>query len=345
MRPVITVGIPVYNVEQYVGKALLSVLNQSFPLPYEILVVDDKGGDNSIRIIRNLIAMHPNGNRVRIVSNSENLGPGCARTTIIENALGKYLFFLDSDDWADEQALEVLYSKAEQTNAELVVANIVHVYGDTFWQRTHYRENFVSRIGAGAYSISHKIENIHQEWWGKLWSVEFLKHTHIYNSNIILDDILPHFRMCAEIQRVAWVSNVVYYYRIRSNSLMTETFYEKARQTVKVYVKTIDDARILLQNRYYDVDGIYDMFLDRVRDAVSNIALFPFDDNEKQCIGTTIFNFAQVIPNIKVLHNKHNRFAYFVCRNSSSYKKARYAFMTAPNSFWGRCLRNILALF
>ncbi|MCQ2310654.1 MAG: glycosyltransferase [Paludibacteraceae bacterium] len=344
MQPIITIGIPIYNVEQYVEKALLSALNQSFALPYEILVVDDRGTDNSMSIVNDLKQSHPRGNCIRIVEHRENSGPGCAKTTIIENALGTYLSILDSDDWIDEKMLDVLYTKAIETDAELVVADVVHVYDDTYWQRTHYKENYINHKGAGAYAISHKIENIHQEWWGKLWSVDFLRKTHIYNDFRIMDDVLPHFRMCAEVQKVAWVSYVVYYYRIRSNSLMTSVFYEKVRQTITAYVETIEEAKTLLQGKYCNIDGIYDMFVDRVRDAVSNIASLPIDDSEKQTFGAQIYDFSQYIPSIKVLHNKHNRLAYLICRNRDTYSQAKLAFLIAPKKLWGRLSRNLLGL-
>lgn len=94
MPPIITIGIPVYNAEQYIEKAILSALNQSFSLPYEILVVDDGGTDDSMCIVRRLITQNSNGERIRIVEHNQNLGLGCARTTIIGNSYGKYLFFL-----------------------------------------------------------------------------------------------------------------------------------------------------------------------------------------------------------------------------------------------------------
>lgn len=343
MQPIITIGIPVYNVEQYIEKAILSALNQSFSLPYEILVVDDGGTDDSMCIVRRLITQNSNGERIRIVEHNQNLGLGCARTTIIRNSYGKYLFFLDSDDWMDEHALEILYDKAKETNAELVVADIVHVYDDAYWQRSHYKENFINHSGAGAYSISHKIEDIHQEWWAKLWSIDFLRRTHIYNDFRILEDILPHFQMCAEVQKVAWVSQVVYYYRIRANSLMTGAYYEKAPQTISLYAKTIEEAKVLLQNKYFDIDGIYDMFVDRVRDAISNIDRLSIAEREKDSLCASIYNFAEAIPNMKVLHNKHNRLAYCLCRNTFSYSRVKYAFIIAPKTLLGRLMRNILA--
>ena len=120
----ITIAIPVYNVEKYVEKSLLSALNQDFSGSYEILVVDDKGTDKSMDIVRRVIENHKKGNIVRIVEHSENKGLGPARNTAINEAKGKYLFFLDSDDWITENCLTVLYGKAIETNAQVTVSNV-----------------------------------------------------------------------------------------------------------------------------------------------------------------------------------------------------------------------------
>ena len=67
-----TVGFPVYNVEHYVYRSLESVLNQDFD-NYEVIVVDDCGTDNSMKVIEELIGNHPNGDKVRIISHQKNI--------------------------------------------------------------------------------------------------------------------------------------------------------------------------------------------------------------------------------------------------------------------------------
>lgn len=339
MRPIITIGIPVYNVEQYIEKALLSALTQSFSLPYEILVIDDKGTDNSMSIVNDLKQSHPRGNCIRIIEHSENKGVGEARNTAIDNAKGEYLFFLDSDDWMDKDILSVMYAKAKATKSELVVGDVTHVYGDELWQRTHYKENEINHLGAGAYAISHKIEDIHQEWWGKLWSVEFLRRTNIRCLYRVLEDIFPQFRMCAETQRISWVSHPAIFYRIRPDSIMTS---QKGTIKIDAYLGTISEARKWIVNQYSNVDGIYDMYIDRVRDAIANLSAFQLTEGQEERVAKELTNFMNIVPNIHCLHNKHNKLFYVLCKHNTSYKHAIYAIKKAPNTLWGRVLRNIL---
>ena len=115
----ISIGIPVYNVEKYIEKSLTSALEQDFSLPYEIIVVDDRGTDGSMGIVKRIVESHERGNIVRVIQHENNKGLGEARNTIINNAKGKYLFFLDSDDWMMENALAVLYKVAEESQSEI----------------------------------------------------------------------------------------------------------------------------------------------------------------------------------------------------------------------------------
>ena len=88
--PLVSIGIPVYNVEPYIEKCLLSVLNQTYE-NLEILVVDDCGSDNSMQIVSKLQRNTPRGFCLRIITQSKNGGSGEARNAVINQAQGKYL--------------------------------------------------------------------------------------------------------------------------------------------------------------------------------------------------------------------------------------------------------------
>ena len=70
----VTIGMPVYGVEKYIRKCMLSVLNQTFEEDIEILAVDDLGPDNSVEIIKELQRTHPRGNCIRIITQPQNMG-------------------------------------------------------------------------------------------------------------------------------------------------------------------------------------------------------------------------------------------------------------------------------
>ena len=106
-NPLITIGIPVYNVESYIEKCLLSVLNQTYQ-NLEILVVDDLGTDKSMAIVADIQQSHSNGQLIKIVKHSQNKGLGEARNTVIENAQGEFIYFIDSDDYIEPQTIQLM---------------------------------------------------------------------------------------------------------------------------------------------------------------------------------------------------------------------------------------------
>ena len=120
----VTVGMPVYGVEKYIRKCMLSVLNQTFKDDIEILAIDDLGPDKSIDIIKELQESHPRGKNIRIITQPQNMGCWAARNRILEEAQGEYIFLLDSDDYISEDCIEKLYQQAIEHNAEAVYGSV-----------------------------------------------------------------------------------------------------------------------------------------------------------------------------------------------------------------------------
>lgn len=87
----VTLAMPVYNVEKYVERALLSALNQTFD-SIEFLIVDDKGTDRSMEIVSEIVSTHPRGKDVRIIDHVVNQGTGATKNSAIREAKGEYLF-------------------------------------------------------------------------------------------------------------------------------------------------------------------------------------------------------------------------------------------------------------
>ncbi|MBP3845914.1 MAG: glycosyltransferase family 2 protein [Prevotella sp.] len=119
MKYEVTIGIPVYNVGKYIRMTMESALAQTFG-NIEFLVLDDCGTDGSMDIVREYQQNHPRGKDIRIVRQPQNGGIGRARNRIIEEAQGRYLFFLDADDTIIPNAIELLYENAVKYKAELV---------------------------------------------------------------------------------------------------------------------------------------------------------------------------------------------------------------------------------
>ena len=128
--PLVTIGIPVYNVEPYIEKCLLSVLNQSYQ-NLEILVVDDLGTDNSMQIVADIQKSHSRGSCIHICIQQQNGGSGEARNSVIRQAKGQYIYFLDSDDYIEPNTIEFMLKEAELHHTDVVIASLRKVIWNT----------------------------------------------------------------------------------------------------------------------------------------------------------------------------------------------------------------------
>lgn len=104
----ITIGIPVYQSVDYIQDTMNSALNQSFP-DIEFLIVDDRGNDGTMDVISHFQTSHPRGNDIRILVNEKNKGVSYSRNRIIEEARGRFLYFMDSDDTIEPNTIQLLY--------------------------------------------------------------------------------------------------------------------------------------------------------------------------------------------------------------------------------------------
>lgn len=115
----VSVIVPVFNVLKYIDKCIASVVNQTFEM-WELILIDDGSSDGS-EVACDMWSKKDR--RIRCI-HQKNAGLGPTRMKGIEEAKGKYIFFLDSDDWISEKALELLYEKAEDTDSDIVICDM-----------------------------------------------------------------------------------------------------------------------------------------------------------------------------------------------------------------------------
>lgn len=114
----VSVIVPVYNTDRYLKKCIESVLNQSYK-EIEVLLVDDKSTDDSLKIIRNYAT---SDTRIRLIENEVNLGNGKSRNKAIEMATGRWVMFVDSDDYLEPNAVEELVRLASESESDVILS-------------------------------------------------------------------------------------------------------------------------------------------------------------------------------------------------------------------------------
>ena len=119
----ISVIVPIFNVEKYLKQCINSIQNQSIP-DLEIILINDGSEDSSGNIANDLAK---SDNRIKVI-HKENAGPSSARNAGIENAVGDFISFIDSDDWIESNFLEEMYLQAVQNHADIAITGITVDY-------------------------------------------------------------------------------------------------------------------------------------------------------------------------------------------------------------------------
>ena len=222
-KPLVTIGIPVYNVEPYIEKCLLSVLNQTYQ-NLEILVVDDLGTDKSKKKKKNIQLSHPNGKLMRIIHHPHNKGIGEARNTIIEQAKGKYLYFIDSDDYIEQETIDLLLKEAEEHDTDTVFSSCRRVDYKTNEELPTFtftsRGEFFGKDAFANYVCQDLRWHVGINVWNILFRLEFLRKGKFRFAARKDEDAVFLSDFYSEIERAIILPNVTYYYVSRPGSIM-----------------------------------------------------------------------------------------------------------------------------
>lgn len=213
--PKVSVILTIYNREKYIEKCIRSLLEQTLD-NVEFVVVDDASTDSSLAILNTVLEEYPDRKpQVNLICLEKNAGRAVARQTGINHVKGEYVIHVDSDDWVDSDMLELLYSKAKETDADIVGCNVTHEY------RTR------QRIFKQSYSGDVE-EDIRRLLNGKLFPslCTSLTRTSIIRENDITfpqgvdtgEDLLFNLNLYLYAHKVVGIDNPSYHYRHTEDS-------------------------------------------------------------------------------------------------------------------------------
>lgn len=213
----LSIIIPFYNVEQYIAQCLDSVYHQDIPEEeYEVICVDDCSPDNSISIVEEYARKHTN---LVIVRNQYNRKLGGARNAGMDVATGQYVWFVDSDDFVENNCFQKLLTIAESEDLEVLHFNYVEFPEST----NPKRQPTETSVTTGADLFF----NPNFVWyddlitaWGKLYKRVFLLNNNIhFAEHIMYEDNDYAIEVFAKAKRVKHVSNIAYFYRNNPESI------------------------------------------------------------------------------------------------------------------------------
>lgn len=217
MEVKISVIMPVYGVEKFVAKAIESIQAQTFT-EWELFAVDDGSTDSSGIICDRYAAEDP---RIKVI-HKENGGAPSARNAAIPEAKGKYLYFMDADDWCEPTMLGDMYDLAEESNAQYVITGY---YIDTYYSDTDYSAQECSQPSQVFGSQQEFRENAFRLFdknllytpWNKLFLASYIHENKIRFPDTFWDDFPFNLSVIRDVERVA-VSDKKYYHFIRARA-------------------------------------------------------------------------------------------------------------------------------
>lgn len=222
----ISIVIPIYNVEKYLYKCLESVINQTYK-KLEIILVDDGSLDNCGRICDEYATIDK---RVKVI-HKKNGGLSDARNAGIDIATGKYIAFIDSDDYVDLDYIEYLYNLIIKFNVNMSFCGYSVYYDKKKKKSTTLRkEKKISKIDAFKEILYAK--NFEVSAWAKMYLTDHFKNIR-YPKGKIFEDNDTTYKLIDKNDFIAVGFESKYNYMIRKDSITKKEFTEKQEYLIK----------------------------------------------------------------------------------------------------------------
>lgn len=223
-KELISVIIPVYNVENYVGRCIDSVINQTYR-NIEVIIVNDGSEDESLDIVRKY---EKKDSRIKVF-NKENGGLSSARNVGLDNAKGKYIVFVDSDDYMHPQMIEVLYANLIEKRADISVCDFYWIFdGDTVEEDITNHPVAYENNEVLYRMILDELRTVVA--WNKLYKAEIFDKLRYPVGKLHEDEFIIH-KILEQCKRCVYTDAKLYYYIKRAGSITASHSFKNVYDT------------------------------------------------------------------------------------------------------------------
>lgn len=236
----VSIIIPLYNVENYVIDSLKSAFAQTYS-DIDFLLVDDCSTDHTMQIVEEYVLNHPRREAVRIIHHDKNLGLSAARNTGLEKACGEYVYFMDSDDEITEDCIENFYQAISDSGADWVMGNI-ELQGAS---SQHIKKVLERQIEGEEIFLSY----LNQEWLeaacNKLLRRTFLIENELtFVSGLLHEDVLWSYHLAKVSKKVKFIQNKGYIYKVREGSITSTKVKKRVESFAFILSKLYPDYSV-----------------------------------------------------------------------------------------------------
>ncbi len=235
-KPLVSVITPMYKAADVIHISLQSLLSQTYR-PLELIFVDDCCPQGSANVVSRFVEKITDSDiSIKIIQHTENQGVAVARNTGLDNATGKYIYYVDADDWIDNQAIEQMVGSAEQTDADIIGCN---------WYLTFSQNERLMRQP----ELTSPLDGIRKMMCGVMrWNLwMFLVKRSLYEENNIRfipqmnmgEDLMATIKLFANARKVVHLDEAFYHYAQNEQSI-SRTFSEKIIREVTANVAEVE---------------------------------------------------------------------------------------------------------
>lgn len=246
----VSIVIPIYNREKFLNKCINSVISQTYK-NIELILVNDGSTDGSLNICKEY---KKQDSRI-IIIDSANGGVSAARNKGISVATGKYLMFVDSDDYIEMNMVDAMVKKQKETEAELVICDLYFENINKYVSKKNksYEEDMIGRDIAMISILSIK-KNFYGFLWNKLFLTNLVKENNLKLENKIhfREDLLFCTSYVLYINSVAYIKEKYYHYVIHENAATTN-LNEDEKNKLKNKLNSVEaNYKIYLETQKYE---------------------------------------------------------------------------------------------
>lgn len=262
IRMKISIIIPVYDVEQYIGKCLDSCLNQDLPKDeYEIVVVDDGSPDNSSRIVEGYMKKFSN---IRLI-HRENGGLSAARNTGLREAKGAYVWFVDSDDWIEPNILNSICNLVVEDSLDVLCFNLQLVFPDGRKNPYCIQYDDSKKVLSGGDFLSEV--TMPPAAWAAIFKKDYLVENKLqFYEGILHEDQEFTPRAYCLAKRILYIDKIFYNYNQREGSIMKS---KQKKRKCENLLTVADSLFNFANNKLEKGTKEYDVILGKVAFAFS----------------------------------------------------------------------------
>jgi glycosyltransferase involved in cell wall biosynthesis len=218
----VTIAIPVYNAEKHIRESMLTALAQDYS-SIEFLIIDDCSTDHSVDVVHQLQQEHPRGEDIRLVEQAHNSGVGVARNRAVDEAQGRYLFFMDADDFIIPTTISRMVQAGKVCEAQLVMGSYerVELY-QPHQPRIKYQYPHLQFVGEDAlaeFAFS-RYGALQANIWNILMDLDFVRGTGLrFVETNFWEDMSFKYRLVPYVTRAVLLPDITYSYICRENTL------------------------------------------------------------------------------------------------------------------------------